>query len=847
MRSLTIWRGIRTYSLPLRLERVTSDAPLLQHAAVHQRLSPFPSSLHPLQVAPFMAWKLIQRFTSSNPSPRYVRAAVQGAPQLQLWPCTPHPRPYLTPAPTLTLTEHPPLGFRTGTYDGRTFSGAYGDMGALFAAIILDREARSTTLDADPTHGQLREPALKLMHVLRSFNFGHPKLQHFEAGSASIGQYHMHSPTVYAGRPRSLDLCTGSCLLMPSRCQPRGPAIETRHRSFNFYDPLYQPEGPVSEAGLISPEAELGTGPYVVNFLNAMTSAIRSSWARGSVNDRWDTSGIDMNDANAVVTELDLLLTGGRLNRHSRSVITLSYERALSELDSQGLPTGTTSEALRRAQELFLFAAEFHSTNLLRNRDVQRAKLQSIPSQGRPYRAIVYIFLDGGADSFNLMVPTGGCTGGEGTDLWAQWAEERGSNAIPAATLLPITADAAYQPCSQFGLHPDMLTLQREYNNGDAAMIANVGPLVQPVTKRTLANGAPRPPSLYSHNTQRLTAQNVHAQASSSAKGVIGRMLAALAAEQPSGLPPHRVKSYSIAGNTKILEGSPEAPNIVSDTGPVRLSRYADVWSDVDNLVTTEADSIFGETYAQIVQKAVVGAEELQVRSTRLPELQSAPTLLMPRWSVRPTHARGCVALRIGQTYLNAPGAAVSSAWTGTGTVAAQLRVVANIIGARALTESERDVFFISYGGWDTHGSIDFPAPASGEYPGKWSTVDQGLSPFIDEMKRLGLWDNGTRSMARAGVACRQISARCDSRPCAADSGARLPPGQSSHSHRYHGLRVWSVDLRQWRWHRPWLGRRQLCHGRRSPGRPDSWAVPERHLGRLRGARSACDDPDHVV
>jgi uncharacterized protein (DUF1501 family) len=99
-----------------------------------------------------------------------------------------------------------------------------------------------------------------------------------------------------------------------------------------------------------------------------------------------------------------------------------------------------------------------------------------------------------------------------------------------------------------------MATLQSEYLAGDAAIIANVGSLVEPVTRRTLAEGAPRPPSLYSHNTQRLTAQNVHAQASSSAKGVMGRMLRALAVESPSGQPAHRVKSYSIAGNTKILE-----------------------------------------------------------------------------------------------------------------------------------------------------------------------------------------------------------------------------------------------------------------------------------------------------
>ena len=91
-------------------------------------------------VAPFIATRLIQRFTSSNPSPRYVRAVVQA--------------------------------FRSGTHAGLSFSGSYGDLGATFAAILLDREARSLTLDADPTHGQLREPLLKMFHILRTFNFG---------------------------------------------------------------------------------------------------------------------------------------------------------------------------------------------------------------------------------------------------------------------------------------------------------------------------------------------------------------------------------------------------------------------------------------------------------------------------------------------------------------------------------------------------------------------------------------------------------------------------------------------------------------------------------------------------
>jgi len=108
--------------------------------------------------APFVVVRLIQRLVLSNPSPRYVRAAVDA--------------------------------FRTGTYDGKTYSGTYGDLGATIAAILLDREARSPVLDADPTHGKLREPLLKVIHVLRSMEFQSKKGQEINIANArqKIGQ-----------------------------------------------------------------------------------------------------------------------------------------------------------------------------------------------------------------------------------------------------------------------------------------------------------------------------------------------------------------------------------------------------------------------------------------------------------------------------------------------------------------------------------------------------------------------------------------------------------------------------------------------------------------------------------
>ena len=88
------------------------------------------------------------------------------------------------------------------------------------------------------------------------------------------------------------------------------------------------------------------------------------------------------------------------------------------------------------------------------------------------------------------------------------------------------------------------------------------------------------------------------------------------------------------------------------------------------------------------------------------------------------------------QGFLDSPEAAVSSGW-GSDSVSSQLKVVANIIAAHRLTGSEREVFFVRYSGWDTHGSVDFPGTAA--YPGKWDNVETGLSKFVAEMKSLGV------------------------------------------------------------------------------------------------------------
>ena len=268
----------------------------------------------------FVGRKIIQRLVTSNPSARYVKAVADA--------------------------------FRTGTYAGstRTFSGKRGDLAAMLAAVLLDREARSSTLQADPSHGKMREPLHKVIHLLRSMEFV-PNIDTSEIMMPNlqdlIGQGPFASPTV-----------------------------------FGFYDVEYSPKGKISKRKLVSPEGELGTGPYIVNWLNGMTSLIdrgltfcdngfgdmragepfdyyqrrdqcmfnhrrRSGGAKIDKNKTGMLTFVPSNittgifpSAAEVIDEIDLLLTGGRLSPHNKEVIIKRFNETagLVSKNNTGIP-----------------------------------------------------------------------------------------------------------------------------------------------------------------------------------------------------------------------------------------------------------------------------------------------------------------------------------------------------------------------------------------------------------------------------------------------------------------------------------------------------------------------------
>ena len=116
--------------------------------------------------------------------------------------------------------------------------------------------------------------------------------------------------------------------------------------------------------------------------------------------------------------------------------------------------------------------------------------------ESEDYKALVCVFLEGGADFFNMIVP-------RQKTAWEDYEASRGDLAVPRDSLLPLEhANRSGDNPLLYGMRGGMRGLQHLFAEEKLALIANVGTLVEPVTREDIRNGAPLPQQLYAHNTQ---------------------------------------------------------------------------------------------------------------------------------------------------------------------------------------------------------------------------------------------------------------------------------------------------------------------------------------------------------
>jgi uncharacterized protein (DUF1501 family) len=119
-------------------------------------------------------------------------------------------------------------------------------------------------------------------------------------------------------------------------------------------------------------------------------------------------------------------------------------------------------------------------------------QINAFASEAPGYQALVCIFLNGGNDTHNVVIPMS-----TSTQNYGLYEKGRQVLALPQKSLLPI-ADGK----DSYGLNPNMPELQALYNQGKAAIVANLGNLVQPLNRTAFLAGSPSPAALFSHSDQ---------------------------------------------------------------------------------------------------------------------------------------------------------------------------------------------------------------------------------------------------------------------------------------------------------------------------------------------------------
>ena len=324
------------------------------------------------------------------------------------------------------------------------------------------------------------------------------------------------------------------------------------------------------------------------------------------------------------------------------------------------------------------------------------------------YRALVCLFLFGGNDAYNMVLPTDAAS-------WAAYTTTRNQAPDPIALLAPgvapVTTAAVGTPQRlggvvpitpinaqgrTFALHPLMLDLVPMFNTDRRlAIVPNVGPLVLPTTKAQYALSThPKPARLFSHNDQQSTWM---AQAPEGAtKGWGGRMGDALA-----GMNTNTVFTAVSASSSAVwLSGNSVQQYQVSAGGAIRLGANANgnvygstaVADALNRIVSaSRGGHVFDTDVASVSQRSI--AAEATLRAA----LAAAGT---EPFGTPPTSGNYNANNDDKLKYANPlTGVATFNA------VAQQLQVVARMVdaGMRGATAVKRQVFFVSLGGFDTH------------------------------------------------------------------------------------------------------------------------------------------------
>lgn len=321
------------------------------------------------------------------------------------------------------------------------------------------------------------------------------------------------------------------------------------------------------------------------------------------------------------------------------------------------------------------------------------------------YKALVCIFLFGGNDQSNTVVPYDEAS-------YARYQRIRGVSAtglpngialarssLAATELRPSTAPS---DGLRYALHPQLGPLASLFHAGKAAVLLNVGPLRMPISRAQYDGGDrvrfPIPPQLFSHNDQQSVWQSGGAEGSVAGWGGLAGDLAL------QGNGQSMFTCISITGNHVFLNGRDAIQYQCTSEGaipvfPIHLKENRFGWPDDQvqafrEMITRPSGQLLENEYSRVMARALQAYDKIDDAMSRVPELPPFP---------------------------------------GGSDLATQLQGVARLIAGRESLGVKRQVFMVSAQGYDLHDRLlDFQ-------PGQLQRLGQAIQAFHAATQALGV------------------------------------------------------------------------------------------------------------
>jgi uncharacterized protein (DUF1501 family) len=302
------------------------------------------------------------------------------------------------------------------------------------------------------------------------------------------------------------------------------------------------------------------------------------------------------------------------------------------------------------------------------------------------YKALVCVFLFGGNDSNNMVVPFS-------SSGYASYQSIRSVLALPQNSLLPINAPSA----GSFGFHPKFTELQALFNQKHLAVMANVGTLVQPTTRAQFQQrGTSLPRNLFSHEDQQAQMQTATLDSSNGQTGWAGRTADKIQSIYGSTFP----TIISLAGSNIFCEGL-SARAIQSSGDPTRVLSGFGSSAESQSRMSALQNLLTFDTGVSLIQSAsTTTTNALQDSKSLADALAAKPTL--------------------ATVFPNSD-------------LANQLKQVAQIISVRSALGLQRQIFFVSIGGFDTH------SDQLAAHNGLYTALSQAMNAFYQATVEMGV------------------------------------------------------------------------------------------------------------